>query len=141
MLTPQFTPLTRNTTVLFSPSLPYNLVYCNGICDLICLRNIEKDTLVQVGQGISPSFPQVLELLIADGEFLAFAPDTDETNNMIHILSLKFPLLPVQLKLLFYTPFSSVYSLYDVTCFYSHALRLCSWLLGFLMMTLSLKPI
>lgn len=57
--------------------------------------NIEKDTLVQVGQGISPSFPQVLELLIADGEFLAFAPDTDETNNMIHILSLKFPLLPL----------------------------------------------
>ncbi|KAL0711157.1 hypothetical protein Bca4012_018135 [Brassica carinata] len=57
--------------------------------------NIEKDTLVQVGEGISPSFPQVLELLLAEGEFLAFAPDTDETNNMIDILSLKFPELPL----------------------------------------------
>lgn len=51
--------------------------------------------MVQVGEGISPSFPQVLELLLADGEFLAFAPDTDETNNMIDILSLKFPDLRV----------------------------------------------
>ncbi|XP_010554823.1 PREDICTED: ABC transporter A family member 1 [Tarenaya hassleriana] len=53
--------------------------------------NIEKDTLVEVGKGISPSFPKVLELLLAKGEYLAFAPDTDETRNMINILSLKFP--------------------------------------------------
>ncbi|KAJ0262481.1 ABC transporter A family member 1 [Hirschfeldia incana] len=57
--------------------------------------NIERDTVVQVGEGISPSFPQVLELMIAEGEFLAFAPDTDETNNMLDILSLKFPQLPL----------------------------------------------
>lgn len=62
---------------------------------LIYCRNIEKDTVVQVGEGISPSFPQVLKLLLAEGEFLAFAPDTDETNNMIDILSLKFPELRV----------------------------------------------
>lgn len=48
-----------------------------------------------MGEGISPSFPQVLKLLLAEGEFLAFAPDTDETNNMIDILSLKFPELRV----------------------------------------------
>uniref|UniRef100_A0A1J3IH85 ABC transporter A family member 1 n=1 Tax=Noccaea caerulescens TaxID=107243 RepID=A0A1J3IH85_NOCCA len=53
--------------------------------------NIEKDTVVEVGKGISPSFPEVLKLLLAQGEYLAFAPDTDETKNMIDILSLKFP--------------------------------------------------
>ncbi|KFK37012.1 hypothetical protein AALP_AA4G200700 [Arabis alpina] len=53
--------------------------------------NIEKDTVVEVGKGISPSFPEVLKLMVAEGEYLAFAPDTDETKNMIDILSLKFP--------------------------------------------------
>ncbi|VVB03041.1 unnamed protein product [Arabis nemorensis] len=53
--------------------------------------NIEKDNVVEVGNGISPSFPEVLKLMVAEGEYLAFAPDTDETKNMIDILSLKFP--------------------------------------------------
>ncbi|CAA7057158.1 unnamed protein product [Microthlaspi erraticum] len=53
--------------------------------------NIEINTVVEVGKGISPSFPEVLKLLLAQGEYLAFAPDTDETKNMIDILSLKFP--------------------------------------------------
>ncbi|CAH8265610.1 unnamed protein product [Arabidopsis lyrata] len=61
--------------------------------------NIEKDTIVEVGKGNSPSFPQVLKLLLAEGEFLAFAPDTDETNNMIDILSLKFPELRLVTKI------------------------------------------
>ncbi|KAL9302465.1 ABC transporter A family member 1 [Arabidopsis thaliana] len=61
--------------------------------------NVEKDTVVEVGKGNSPSFPEVLKLLLADGEFLAFAPDTDETNNMIDILSLKFPELRLVTKI------------------------------------------
>ncbi|CAN8286970.1 unnamed protein product [Cochlearia groenlandica] len=60
--------------------------------------NIEKDTVFEVGKGISPSFPEVLKLLIAQGEYLAFAPDTDETKNMIDILSLKFPELRLVTK-------------------------------------------
>ncbi|ESQ52886.1 hypothetical protein EUTSA_v10016127mg [Eutrema salsugineum] len=60
--------------------------------------NIDKDTVVQVGGGNSPSFPQLLKLLLAQGEFLAFAPDTDETKNMIDILSLKFPELRLVTK-------------------------------------------
>lgn len=56
---------------------------------------------VEVGKGMSPNFQQVLELLLAKGEFLAFAPDTDETRMMIHFLSLKFPLLKVPINDLF----------------------------------------
>ncbi|XP_058204039.1 ABC transporter A family member 1 isoform X2 [Rhododendron vialii] len=49
---------------------------------------------IEVGKGeISPTFVQVLELLAAKGEYLAFAPDTNETRMMIDVLSVKFPLL------------------------------------------------
>nr|XP_018630849.1 ABC transporter A family member 1 isoform X1 [Nicotiana tomentosiformis] len=49
---------------------------------------------VEVGKGdTSPPFNQVLERLLAKGEYLAFAPNTTETRMMINILSLKFPLL------------------------------------------------
>ena len=52
--------------------------------------------LVEVGKGIShPNFQQVLELLLAKGEYLAFAPDTEETRRMINLMSMKFPLLKV----------------------------------------------
>ncbi|KAG5567495.1 hypothetical protein RHGRI_002892 [Rhododendron griersonianum] len=51
---------------------------------------------VEVGQvEISPTLVQVLELLGAKNEYLAFAPDTNETRMMIDVLSLKFPLLKV----------------------------------------------
>lgn len=55
---------------------------------------IKKGMFVEVGKGdTSPSFDRVLELLLAKGEFLAFAPDTRETRMMINVLSFKFPLL------------------------------------------------
>ncbi|GFY96206.1 ATP-binding cassette A1 [Actinidia rufa] len=55
---------------------------------------IRKEMFVEVGKGeISPTFVQVLELLVAKDEYLAFAPDTNEMRMMIDILSLKFPLL------------------------------------------------
>ncbi|CAL5351927.1 hypothetical protein CsSME_00039457 [Camellia sinensis var. sinensis] len=55
---------------------------------------IRKEMFVEVGKGdISPTFNQVLESLLAEGEYLAFAPDTNETSMMINILSIKFPLL------------------------------------------------
>lgn len=54
---------------------------------------IRKDMFVEVGKGISPSFQQVLESLLAKREYLAFAPDTEETRKMINIISIKFPLL------------------------------------------------
>ncbi|KAF8043952.1 hypothetical protein BT93_A2052 [Corymbia citriodora subsp. variegata] len=54
---------------------------------------IRKDMLVEIGQGISPNFQQVLELLYLKREFLAFAPDTEETRMMINWMSIKFPLL------------------------------------------------
>ncbi|KAM1636452.1 hypothetical protein ACFX14_014404 [Malus domestica] len=48
---------------------------------------------MEVGKGISPNFEQVLELLLNQEEFLAFAPDTEETRSMINRVSVKFPLL------------------------------------------------
>ncbi|XP_058204038.1 ABC transporter A family member 1 isoform X1 [Rhododendron vialii] len=55
---------------------------------------IQKEMFIEVGKGeISPTFVQVLELLAAKGEYLAFAPDTNETRMMIDVLSVKFPLL------------------------------------------------
>ncbi|THG00124.1 hypothetical protein TEA_012420 [Camellia sinensis var. sinensis] len=55
---------------------------------------IRKEMFVEVGKGdISPTFNQVLESLLAEGEYLAFTPDTNETSMMINILSIKFPLL------------------------------------------------
>lgn len=56
---------------------------------------------VEVGKGMSPSFELVLELLWSEGEYLAFAPDTEETNTMINLLSLKFPLIKVQFVIFF----------------------------------------
>lgn len=51
---------------------------------------------VEVGKSdTSPPFNQVLELLLAKDEYLAFAPNTAETRMMISILSLKFPVLRV----------------------------------------------
>lgn len=58
-------------------------------------RHIQKDMFVEVGKGISPNFQQVLESLFDKGEYLAFAPDTNETKLMIDVLSIKFPLLKV----------------------------------------------
>ncbi|XP_034210923.1 diacylglycerol kinase 2-like isoform X2 [Prunus dulcis] len=58
-------------------------------------KYIEKGMFVEVGKGISPNFEQVLELLLNKEEFLAFAPDTEETRSMINIISVKFPLLKV----------------------------------------------
>ncbi|XP_052174030.1 ABC transporter A family member 1 isoform X3 [Diospyros lotus] len=56
--------------------------------------HIQKKMFVEVGKGeTSPSFVQMLESLLAKGEFLAFAPDTTETKMMIDTLSMKFPLL------------------------------------------------
>ncbi|KAJ9184819.1 hypothetical protein P3X46_004507 [Hevea brasiliensis] len=54
---------------------------------------IREDMFVEVGKGISPNFQLVLESLLAEEEFLAFAPDTEETRMMIHFLSMKFPLI------------------------------------------------
>lgn len=54
---------------------------------------IREDMFVEVGKGMSPSFELVLELLWSEGEYLAFAPDTEETNTMINLLSVKFPLI------------------------------------------------
>ncbi|GAV57854.1 ABC_tran domain-containing protein/ABC2_membrane_3 domain-containing protein [Cephalotus follicularis] len=54
---------------------------------------IRKDTYVEIGKGISPNFQQLLELLLAKGEYLAFAPDTEETRMMINLISIKFPKL------------------------------------------------
>lgn len=51
---------------------------------------------VEVGSSdISPPFTQILQLLFANKEYLAFAPDTEETSTMLSLLSLKFPLLKV----------------------------------------------
>ncbi|XP_058738226.1 ABC transporter A family member 1 isoform X2 [Vicia villosa] len=55
--------------------------------------HIQKDMFVEVGKGISPNFQQVLESLLDKREYLAFAPDTDETRMMIDVLSIKFPIL------------------------------------------------
>ncbi|KAL8261643.1 hypothetical protein R6Q59_025692 [Mikania micrantha] len=60
---------------------------------------IQKDTFVEVGMSdISPTFDQVLELLLASNEYLAFAPNTSDTRLMIDILSFKFPLLKLVSK-------------------------------------------
>ncbi|KAL0383532.1 UNVERIFIED_CONTAM: ABC transporter A family member 1 [Sesamum calycinum] len=52
--------------------------------------------LVEVGKSDkSAPFDQILELLCAKGEYLAFAPDTSQTRMMINVLSVKFPLLKI----------------------------------------------
>lgn len=60
---------------------------------------------MEVGKSdLSAPFGQVLELLCANNEYLAFAPDTSETRLMINLLSIKFPLLKVCLIFLFEYP-------------------------------------
>lgn len=60
---------------------------------------IQKETFVDVGKSnISPTFNQVLESLLASGEYLAFAPNTSDTRLMIDILSYKFPLMKLVTK-------------------------------------------
>ncbi|KAL7097878.1 hypothetical protein ACP275_10G171500 [Erythranthe tilingii] len=60
---------------------------------------IRKDMLVDVGKGEkSPPFNEILELLHARDEYLAFAPDSNETRMMINVLSVKFPLLKLAAK-------------------------------------------
>ncbi|VFQ72204.1 unnamed protein product [Cuscuta campestris] len=55
---------------------------------------IRKGMFTEIGKGDkSATFNQILELLMSKNEYLAFAPDTNETRMMINILSLKFPLL------------------------------------------------
>ncbi|CAB4286667.1 unnamed protein product [Prunus armeniaca] len=52
---------------------------------------IRKEMFVEVGKGISPNFEQVLELLLNKEEFLAFAPDTEETSCVfMHMLGTFF---------------------------------------------------
>ncbi|KAJ4969915.1 hypothetical protein NE237_003014 [Protea cynaroides] len=60
---------------------------------------IREGMFVEVGKSdVSPSFQQILELLLAKNEYLAFAPDTEETRMMLDIISLRFPLLKVVTK-------------------------------------------
>ena len=68
---------------------------------LNCFRCIKENMLVEVGKGMSPNFQEVLEALLVRGEFLAFAPDTEETRMMINLMSIKFPLLQVPIEHLF----------------------------------------
>lgn len=82
-----------------------NLYPCGGTLNLTAMsrykgycpcRYIRKGMLVEVGKSdTSAPFDQVLELLSAKDEYLAFAPDTSETKMMINLLSMKFPLLKV----------------------------------------------
>ncbi|XP_020114345.1 ABC transporter A family member 1 isoform X2 [Ananas comosus] len=49
---------------------------------------------VEVGKSeISLSFDSILKLMFANGEHLAFVPDSYETRSMVDVLTLKFPLL------------------------------------------------
>ncbi|KAK9664352.1 hypothetical protein RND81_14G035600 [Saponaria officinalis] len=55
---------------------------------------VRKDMLVEVGKdNISPPFNHILERLVTDNEYLAFAPNSQETREMINLISLQFPLL------------------------------------------------
>ncbi|KAG4214601.1 hypothetical protein ERO13_A01G131111v2 [Gossypium hirsutum] len=60
---------------------------------------IRKDMFVEIGKGISPNFQQVLELLLAKREYIAFAPDTEQTRQMVNLISIKFPLLQLVSKI------------------------------------------
>lgn len=64
---------------------------------------------VEIGKGISPNFQQLLELLLAKREYIAFAPDTEETRQMINLISIKFPVLQVLFIDLFFFLFVFVY--------------------------------
>lgn len=78
--------------VMLSKLLSFNFFFNS----MTLCRYIKKELFIEVGKDdASPSFNQVLELLLAKGEFLAFAPNTTETRMMINILSFKFPLLKV----------------------------------------------
>lgn len=67
-----------------------------GVGNFVYFRYIKKGLFVEVGKSeISPSFDSILELLLATGEYLAFAPDTEETHMMLNLMSLRYPLLEV----------------------------------------------
>lgn len=67
-----------------------------GVGNLVNFRYIKKGLFVEVGRSeISPSFDSILELLLAEGEYLAFAPDTEETHLMLNLMSSRYPLLEV----------------------------------------------
>lgn len=72
---------------------------------------------VEVGKGISPNFEEVLELLLNKEEFLAFAPDTEETRSMINIISVKFPLLKVPILI-----YCLIWLLLVYSCVFMHML-------------------
>lgn len=72
---------------------------------------------MEVGKSdMSAPFGQVLELLCANNEYLAFAPDTSETRLMINLLSIKFPLLKV--CLIFLSEYSSLLNSFFRAPFY-----------------------
>lgn len=69
----------------------FNSIYVNWL-----FSYIKKGMLVEVGNSeISPDFGSILKLLVAQNEYLAFAPDTEETHFMVDALALKFPLVKV----------------------------------------------
>jgi ATP-binding cassette, subfamily A (ABC1), member 3 len=69
----------------------FNFVYVNWI-----FRYIKKEMFVEVGKSeISPDFGSLLKLLVAQNEYLAFAPDTEETHFMLNALAMEFPLVKV----------------------------------------------
>ncbi|KAK6945284.1 ABC transporter-like, ATP-binding domain [Dillenia turbinata] len=60
---------------------------------------IRKGYYVEVGRSeTSPDFIHVLEVLHAQGEFLALAPDTPKTRRMIDLMAIKFPLVKLVTK-------------------------------------------
>ncbi|KAI9080732.1 hypothetical protein K1719_037245 [Acacia pycnantha] len=61
--------------------------------------HIRERMFLEVGRGNSPSFQQVLEVLLAKREYIAFSPNTTETEQMIDIMSIKFPLLKLVSKI------------------------------------------
>ncbi|KAK8968519.1 ABC transporter A family member 1 [Platanthera guangdongensis] len=55
---------------------------------------VRKGMLVEVGNSeVSASFDSFLKLLLNRHEYLAFAPDTNQTRKMLDVLSLRYPLL------------------------------------------------
>ncbi|CAA6654054.1 unnamed protein product [Spirodela intermedia] len=57
---------------------------------------IRRGMFVEVGKSeVSPDFESILQLLVTQGEHLAFVPDSEETRAMVDVLSLRFPLLKV----------------------------------------------
>ncbi|XP_024515167.1 ABC transporter A family member 1 [Selaginella moellendorffii] len=63
-------------------------------------RYIKEGMYVGVGRSkISPSFEAVLQFCEANGEHIAFVPESEGTSTMVDLLSLKFPLLQTVAKI------------------------------------------